>query len=178
MIRECRSTEFDTIHAIINDAAQAYEGVIPVDCWKEPYISKSELRHEMEAGVVFWGYEDDGVLAGVMGIQQLRDVTLIRHAYVRTTRRNQGIGGKLLSHLREQTTRPLLIGTWADATWAVRFYEKHGFRLVSPLEKDRLLREYWSLPQRQIETSVVLADQRQFAAHQRETNGAEKTNRR
>jgi len=123
-------------------------------------MSQDELRHEMGVGVVFWGYEEKGELAGVMGIQQVQDVTLIRHAYVRTDRRNRGIGEKLLFHLRERTARPILIGTWADAVWAVHFYEKHGFRQVSPAEKDRLLGKYWSIPERQIETSVVLADSR------------------
>ena len=159
MIRPCSNSEFDTIYEIVNDAAQAYRGIIPADRWKEPYMPRDELRHEMDEGVVFWGYEEDGELIGVMGIQHVQDVTLIRHAYVRTARRNQGIGGKLLSHLRKQTTRPLLIGTWADATWAIRFYEKHGFRLVTEEEKNRLLRKYWSIPERQVETSVVLAEQ-------------------
>jgi N-acetylglutamate synthase-like GNAT family acetyltransferase len=172
MIRQCDDGEFETIYEIINDAAQAYRGVISVDRWKEPYMSKDELRHEMDEGVIFWGYEEDGELIGVTGIQHVQDVTLIRHAYVRTVKRNQGIGGKLLSHLRKQTTRPILIGTWADAVWAIRFYEKHGFRLVSSEEKERLLRKYWSVPERQIETSVVLADQNWFDARQREANSA------
>jgi GNAT superfamily N-acetyltransferase len=159
MIRPCDDTEFDTIYEIINDAAQAYRGVIPADRWKEPYMPKEELRHALDEGIVFWGYEEDGELIGVMGIQPVQDVTLIRHAYVRTARRNQGIGGRLLSHLREQTDRPILIGTWGDAVWAIRFYEKHGFRLVSPEEKERLLKKYWSIPERQVATSVVLADQ-------------------
>lgn len=127
-------------------------------------MSEDELRREMEEGVVFWGYEDDGGLVGVMGLQQVQDVTLIRHAYVRTARQNQDIGGKLLAYLRAQAARPLLIGTWADAVWAVRFYEKHGFLLVSTEEKYRLLKKYWSIPQRQIETSVVLAEQDLFDA--------------
>jgi GNAT superfamily N-acetyltransferase len=150
---------------IVNDAAQAYKGIIPADRWKEPYMSKDELRRGMDEGVTFWGYEEAGELVGVMGIQHVQDVTLIRHAYVRTAQQNQGIGGKLLSHLRRQTTRPVLIGTWKDAVWAIRFYENHGFRVVSPGEKDRLLRKYWSIPERQIETSVVLADQRWFDRH-------------
>ena len=157
MIRQCREDDFDTIFSIINDAAQAYRGIIPADRWKEPYMPKDELRHEMDAGVVFWGYEEEGELVGVMGIQNVQDVTLIRHAYVRTSNQNRGIGGKLLSHLMGMTTRPVLIGTWADAYWAVRFYEKHGFHLVSREEKDRLLGKYWSIPGRQIETSVVLS---------------------
>jgi GNAT superfamily N-acetyltransferase len=164
MIRPCAETEFDTIYEVINDAAQAYKGIIPADRWKEPYMPRDELQHALAEGIAFWGYEEDGELIGVMGIQHVQDVTLIRHAYVRTARRNQGIGGKLLSHLREQTGRPILIGTWADAVWAIRFYEKHGFRLVSPEEKGRLLRKYWSIPERQVETSVVLADQTWFDA--------------
>lgn len=171
MIRQCHNHEFEAIYSIINEAAQAYKGVIPADRWKEPYMSKDELRHEMDEGVVFWGYEEDGELVGVMGIQHVQDVTLIRHAYVRPARQNQGIGGKLLETLRRQTTRPVLIGTWADAVWAIRFYEKHGFRLVSPEEKERLLRKYWSIPARQVETSVVLADERWFDACHQETRG-------
>lgn len=160
MIRQCSNSDFDIIYEIINDAAQSYKGIIPADRWKEPYMSKDELRHVMDEGVIFWGYEEGVELIGVMGIQQVQDVTLIRHAYVRTARRNQDIGGKLLAFLREQTARPILIGTWADAVWAIRFYEKHGFRLVSTEEKKRLLKKYWSIPERQVETSVVLADQK------------------
>ena len=158
MIRKCEDSDFEAIYSIINDAATTYRGVIPADRWKEPYMPQEELRHEMENGVVFWGYEEKGELSGVMGIQDVEDVTLIRHAYVRTTRRGRGIGSALLSKLRELTDRPVLIGTWADAVWAVGFYEKHGFRLVTPEEKDRLLKTYWAIPERQIETSVVLAD--------------------
>jgi len=172
VIRQCDNSEFETVYEIINDAAQAYKGVIPADCWKEPYMSKDELRREVDEGVVFWGYEEDGELVGVMGVQRVQDVILIRHAYVCMAKRNQGIGGRLLSYLREQTTRSILIGTWADAVWAIRFYEKHGFRLVSLGEKDRLLSEYWSIPERQIETSVVLANRKWFDARKREANGA------
>jgi len=172
MIRKCDSSDFETIYAIINDAAQAYKGIIPADRWKEPYMSREELRREMDEGVVFWGYEEDHELVGVMGIQHVHDVMLIRHAYVRTAKRNHGIGARLLSVLREQTTHPILVGTWADAAWAIRFYEKHGFRLVSPEEKDQLLRRYWSIPERQIETSVVLADPKWFDARQREVSDA------
>jgi len=164
MIRQCDASEVELIYSIINDAAEAYRGVIPGDRWKEPYMSKDELQHEVDQGVVFWGYEQDGGLVGVMGIQHLQDVTLIRHAYVRTAKRNQGIGGKLLSSLRQQATRPLLVGTWADALWAIRFYENYGFQLVSWEEKEWLLRKYWSIPERQVETSVVLADQRWFSS--------------
>ena len=166
MIRQCDASEVELIYSIINDAAEAYKGVIPGDCWKEPYMAKDELQHEIDQGVVFWGYEQDGELVGVTGIQHLQDVTLIRHAYVRVAKRNQGIGGKLLSSLRQQATRPLLVGTWADALWAIRFYENHGFQLVSWEEKERLLRKYWSIPERQVATSVVLADQKWFDARQ------------
>ena len=164
MIRQCDGTDFQAIHAIINDAAQAYQGVIPPDCWKEPYMPEEELRHEIEDGVLFWGYEEGGQLVGVMGIQHVQDVILIRHAYVRTARRNQGIGAELLSHLHRQAARPVLIGTWADAVWAIRFYERRGFRLVPRVEKDRLLRKYWSVPEHQMSASVVLADARWFGA--------------
>jgi N-acetylglutamate synthase-like GNAT family acetyltransferase len=162
MIRQCTETDFETIYTIVNDAAEAYRGVIPADRWKVPYMSREELQHEIDHGVVFWGYEDAGQLVGVMGIQDVQDVTLIRHAYVRTDRRNQGIGGKLLAHLYSKPTRPVLIGTWAAATWAIRFYENHGFRRVTPEEKNRLLKKYWSIPERQVETSVVLAEPKWF----------------
>jgi N-acetylglutamate synthase-like GNAT family acetyltransferase len=157
MIRRCDEQDFEAIYEIVNDAATAYRGVIPADCWTEPYMPHKELREEIGAGVVFWGYEEDGELAGVMGIQHVRDVTLIRHAYVRSASQRRGIGVALLESLRAQADRPVLIGTWADASWAISFYEKHGFRLVSPEEKDRLLRTYWTVSERQIETSVVLA---------------------
>ncbi len=161
MIRRCTDSDFEAVYSIINDAAAAYRGVIPEDRWHEPYMSREELRREIEAGVVFWGY-DEGELLGVMGIQDVRDVTLFRHAYVLTRMRNRGIGGKLLTFLSGLTGRPVLIGTWAAADWAVRFYEKHGFRLVTTAEKDRLLTKYWSIPRRQTETSVVLADRKWF----------------
>jgi N-acetylglutamate synthase-like GNAT family acetyltransferase len=160
MIRKCENTDMETIYSIVNDAAEAYNGVIPRDRWKMPYMSKDELQHEIDQGVEFWGCEEDGELIGVMGIQDVQDVTLIRHSYVRTAWQNQGVGGELLSELRKKTTGPTLVGTWADAVWAIRFYEKHGFRLVTPKEKDQLLKKYWSIPERQIETSVVLVDQR------------------
>jgi len=158
MIRPCdAASELETVCTIINDGARAYEGVVPADCLKDPYMSMSELEHEMKDGVVFWGYEESGELIGVMGIQELNEVTLIRHAYVRTRARGRGIGGTLLSHLRGLANNPLLIGTWADAKWAIRFYEKHGFRLLSAEQKNDLLPKYWKIPQRQAETSVVLA---------------------
>ncbi|OGW16966.1 MAG: GNAT family N-acetyltransferase [Nitrospirae bacterium GWC2_57_13] len=164
MIIKCGDEHFPAIHSIINDASRAYKGVIPPDCWHDPYMSREHLRQELDAGIVFWGYEQDGEIVGVMGIQEVQDVTLIRHAYVRTDFRNSGIGGKLLSHLLSLATRPMLVGTWAAATWAIRFYEKHGFGLVTWEEKERLLRKYWSIPARQTETSVVLADKRWLAA--------------
>jgi GNAT superfamily N-acetyltransferase len=166
MIRRCDDSDFELIWAVINDGARAYKGVIPEDCRTEPYMSKNELRQEIEHGVAFWGYEDGGKLAGVMGFQEVRDVTLIRHAYVVTSSQKRGIGAQLLSHLRKLTSSPVLIGTWSDAVWAIRFYEKRGFQFVTPEQKDRLLRKYWNIPERQIETSVVLAD-----AKWRELNG-------
>jgi N-acetylglutamate synthase-like GNAT family acetyltransferase len=158
MIRRCDDGDFELILTIINDGAQAYKGTIPADRWTEPYMSREKLQHEIDAGVVFWGYEGAGVLVGVMGIQQFQDVTLVRHAYVRTGSQKRGIGGRLLSHLREIVSGPMLIGTWGAAVWAIQFYEKHGFQLVSPQQKDRLIKRYWSIPERQKETSVVLAD--------------------
>jgi GNAT superfamily N-acetyltransferase len=158
MIRRCAENDFDLIWAIINDGAQAYKGIIPADRWAEPYMSREELRHEINDGVVFWGFEEAGTLVGVMGIQDVQDVTLIRHAYVRRSGQKRGIGAQLLSQMCLLTKRPILIGTWADAVWAIRFYEKNGFRKVQPQEKERLLRKYWTVPERQIELSVVLAD--------------------
>jgi len=163
MIRRCSEQDFESVFAIINEAAEVYRGVIPPDRWRVPYMSRGELRHEMDGGVIFWGYQEGGDLVGVMGLQHVQDVALIRHAYVRTGKQRQGVGGALVSFLRKQTDRGLLVGTWADAIWAVRFYENHGFGLVSPDEKNRLLTKYWTIPERQIETSVVLADERWIA---------------
>ena len=165
MIRKCDDTDFRKIYFIINEAAQAYKGVIPKDCWHEPYMSEDELLHEIADGVVFWGYEEGHEFSGIMGIQDAKDVTLVRHAYVRTGRQRHGIGSTLLDHLMNLTLRQMLIGTWADASWAIRFYQKKGFRLVTKEEKNHLLRRYWSIPERQVETSVVLADSRWYAAH-------------
>lgn len=155
-----RSTanDFNDILEIINDASIAYKGVIPTDRWHEPYMPEDELKKQIDEGVEFWCYQENGSIAGVMGIQERLDVTLIRHAYVRTAHRNKGIGGKLLKHLTKLTDKPVLIGTWADAKWAIDFYIKHGFRLLSRAEKNELLAKYWSIPGRQVETSVVLAD--------------------
>ncbi len=160
MIRRCHEADFETTWEIINNGAEAYQGVIPADRMETPYMSREKLRVEIAEGVAFWGYEEDSRLVAVMGIQEVRDVTLIRHAYVRTSLQGRGIGGKLLTHLRALTKRPVLIGTWADASWAIRFYERHGFRVVGPQEKERLLRRYWKIPERQVETSVVLVEQR------------------
>jgi GNAT superfamily N-acetyltransferase len=157
-IRLCRDDERDDILYIINAAADAYRGVIPADCWHEPYMPGDELDRECAAGVVFWGHEDRGRLTGVMGLQQVRDVRLIRHAYVAPAKQRDGIGGKLLTHLRQLSTTPMLVGTWAAASWAIRFYQRHGFALVSPARKATLLKSYWIIPERQIETSVVLAN--------------------
>ena len=160
MISICEQNDFIEIHEIINDGARAYRGIIPADRWHDPYMTEGELRQQMEQGVQFWKYIEDGTIAGVMGIQLKQDVTLIRHAYVRTSKRNQGIGSKLLEQLNSLTVMPVLIGTWAAADWAIRFYNKHGFRLLPEEDKDKLLIKYWSIPDRQRETSVVLADSR------------------
>ena len=160
MIRPCIPADLDTLYTVINDGASAYNGVIPSDCFHTPYMSREELAHEIAQGVSFWSFERDGAISGMMGIQEVKDVTLIRHAYVRTASQGQGIGAKLLTHLRQLTERPILIGAWADALWAIRFYQRHGFQVVSQSEKERLLRTYWTVSPRQIETSVVLADQR------------------
>lgn len=166
MVRWCTEHDLDRIHPIVNAAAEAYRGIIPADRWKEPYMPRDELRREIAAGVAFLGYEERGELLGVMGQQDLGEVALIRHAYVSPPAQRRGIGGALLGELKRRNTRPMLVGTWAAATWAVGFYEAHGFALVEPARKDALLRAYWSIPERQIETSVVLADTRWFAAQE------------
>ena len=158
MIRPCTESDFETIWQIINDAAQAYQGVIPADRWHEPYMPKDELQHEINDGVVFWGLDSDDGLVGIMGIQDKGAVNLIRHAYVRTSHRRKGIGARLLQLLEARSNKPILIGTWADAVWAVSFYQKHGYRLLDREEKTALLKKFWSIPARQIETSVVLAN--------------------
>jgi GNAT superfamily N-acetyltransferase len=158
MIRPCTAVDLPAVFSIVNDAAQAYRSVIPADRWRDPYMTLDELEREIRDGVAFWGSEVDGDLVGVMGIQDRGDVHLIRHAYVRTAHRRKGIGERLLAHLEGMATKPILIGTWAAATWAIRFYEKNGFRLLSRPETERLLRRYWNIPERQIETSVVLAN--------------------
>lgn len=157
-VRPCRDDERVDMLAIINSAAEAYRGVIPADRWHEPYMPAHELEHEIAAGVSFWGYEMDGALVGVMGIQPVRDVDLIRHAYVLPDKQGHGVGGALLEHLRGLSTRPMLVGTWAAAEWAIRFYERHGFEATSAEQKTALLKTYWTIPDRQVETSVVLAN--------------------
>jgi len=156
-IRPCRAADNEAIFAIVNAAAEAYRDVIPADRWHEPYMPISELEGELDAGVEFWGYEDDGELVGVMGIQDVGDLDLIRHAYVLPGLQGRGIGSALLERLTSDGTRPLLVGTWAAAEWAIRFYERHGFEPVGRQRSAELLRKYWDIPARQIETSVVLA---------------------
>lgn len=156
-IRPVSADERDAVLRIINSAAQAYRGVIPVDRWHEPYMDDSEFDDEIAAGVAFWASEADGELIGVMGIQRIRDVDLIRHAYVLPAKQRRGVGAALLGHLRELSERRMLVGTWAAADWAIAFYRRHGFELVSPQRKRELLETYWAIPDRQIETSVVLA---------------------
>ncbi len=157
MIRSLLPSDFAAILKVINDAAQAYKGVIPNDRWKEPYMSAGELKKEIEAGIRFFGWVEGGYLVGVTGVQALKDTTLIRHAYVLPGCQSRGTGTRLREYLLGLAKTPeILVGTWADATWAIRFYEKHGFKLVSSREKDRRLRTYWNIPERQIETSVVL----------------------
>ena len=158
IIRRSVDSDRPSILAIINDAAQAYRGVIPADRWHEPYMSADELAREIAAGVEFWVAEEEGRVLGVMGIQDKGDVALVRHAYTATTLQRSGLGTKLLRHVQGLADKPILIGTWASAVWAIGFYQRNGFTVVSDADKDRLLRKYWSIPERQIETSVVLAD--------------------
>lgn len=157
-IRPCRKDERPMISEIVNAAAEAYRGVIPADRWHDPYMSLLELDSEISAGVAFWACESEGAVVGVMGIQPVRDVDLIRHAYVRPGSQRRGIGAALISHIRSLSSRQMLVGTWAAATWAIAFYQRHGFVLLSPVERTALLKCYWTIPERQIETSVVLAN--------------------
>lgn len=157
-IRPCVEDDFEAIWEVINDGAQAYRGVIPPDRLHDPYMPKDHLRSEIADGVLFWACEKNGAIAAVMGIQYVAEVTLIRHAYVRTANQREGIGGRMLAHLRSMARGPLLIGTWADAHWAIRFYQSHGFEIVSHEVKEHLLRKYWKISERQVETSVVLAE--------------------
>ena len=162
MIRKAVAGDFAQIHDVINDAAIAYKGIIPSDRWHEPYMSREELAAQIAEGVIFSCFVDDGTIVGVMGIQDKAEVSLIRHAYVRTSQRQNGIGSRLLRDLMNTSGKPILIGTWKAAVWAISFYEKHGFKLVAPEDKDVLLGKFWNIPQRQMETSVVLADERYF----------------
>ena len=156
-VRRCRKDERSVISGIINAAAEAYRGVIPPDRWHDPYMSLLELDSEISAGVAFWAYDSEGEVIGVMGIQPVRDVDLIRHAYVRPGNQRRGVGTALISHIRSMSPRQMLVGTWAAATWAIAFYQRHGFELVSAAQKTSLLETYWTISERQIETSVVLA---------------------
>jgi GNAT superfamily N-acetyltransferase len=156
-VRRCRKDERSVISGIINAASEAYRGVIPPDRWHDPYMSLLELDSEISAGVAFWAYDSEGEVIGVMGIQPVRDVDLIRHAYVRPGNQRRGVGTALISHIRSMSPRQMLVGTWAAATWAIAFYQRHGFELVSAAQKTSLLETYWTISERQIETSVVLA---------------------
>ena len=167
LIRESVDADGAAILALVNDAAQAYRGVIPVDRWREPYMSTDELEKEISGGIVFWMVEEERRLLGVMGIQDKGDVALVRHAYVAPTIQRKGVGTRLLRHVEGLTGKPILIGTWASASWAIEFYQRNGFTLVPNRDKDRLLRTYWSIPARQVETSVVLADGRWREAQER-----------
>ena len=167
LIRRIRETDLGVALAIVNEAAQAYRGVIPTDRWHEPYMSPDELEKEIADGVIFWVAEEDGGLLGVMGIQDKGEVALVRHAYVAPAMQRKGVGTRLLRHVEGLTDKPVLIGTWADASWAIEFYRRNGFTVVPNRHKDALLRRYWSIPARQIETSVVLADGRWMEARRR-----------
>ena len=166
MIRKSVDSDFTAMLAIINDAARAYRGVIPADRWHEPYMPADELSEEIASGVVFWVAEREGQLAGLMGIQDKGEVALVRHAYVASNTQKTGVGTTLLRHVQSLTDKPILIGTWAAASWAIEFYRRNGFTVVSIAQKDHLLRKYWSIPVRQAETSVVLADRRWMESQQ------------
>ena len=167
MIRPCEPADAEAIYEVINDGASAYRGIIAPDCWHEPYMSREELSRECGGGVVFSGFYEGAQLAAVMGLQFVKDVALVRHAYTRTAKQGHGFGAKLLAHVQSQTDRPILIGTWTAAAWAIRFYERHGFTLVTREDTPALLRPYWAISDRQIEDSVVLADERWLSNGQR-----------
>ncbi len=157
MIRKLLERDLNSMLEVINDAAQAYKGVIPNDRWKEPYMSAEELADEIDSGVNFFGLEKRGRIIGVMGIQELKEITLIRHAYVLTEHQRKGVGRKILQYLIDLAKVPeILVGTWQSVKWAIQFYEKHGFTLVSYHEKEKLLKKHWNIPERQVKTSVVL----------------------
>jgi GNAT superfamily N-acetyltransferase len=159
-VRRSTPADVPAIFAIVNDAAQAYRGVIPADRWHEPYMPMAELEGEIAAGVQFWVAEEDASVLGVMGIQDKGEVALVRHAYTASAAQRKGVGTTLLRHVEALNGKPVLIGTWADAKWAIDFYVRNGYAVVSHADKERLLRKYWSIPARQVETSVVLADRR------------------
>jgi N-acetylglutamate synthase-like GNAT family acetyltransferase len=165
-IRKFRNSDLGAMLDIVNSAAHAYRGLIPADRWHEPYMPAQELEQEIADGVVFW-VEEDGRLQGMMGIQDKGDVALVRHAYVAPAMQKKGVGTRLLRHVQSLAAKPMLIGTWTAATWAIDFYRRNGFTVVSDGQKDLLLRKYWTIPERQIETSVVLADQRWTKARER-----------
>jgi GNAT superfamily N-acetyltransferase len=167
LIRKIRQADLGAALAIVNEAAQAYRGVIPADQWRDPYMPPDELEREIADGVIFWVAEEDGRLSGVMGIQDKGEVALVRHAYVASSVQRKGVGTRLLRHVEGLTGKPVLIGTWADASWAIEFYRRNGFTLVPSRLKDSLLQRYWSIPARQVETSVVLADGRWMEAQTR-----------
>ena len=164
LIRKSEDADLAQIFAVINEAAQAYREVIPTDRWHEPYMPEDELAREIANGIVFWVAEEDGRLMGVMGMQDKGAVALVRHAYVSPAAQRMGVGTKLLRHVQGLTDKPILIGTWADASWAIDFYRRNGFTVLPDSHKERLLRTYWSIPERQVETSVVLADRRWMEA--------------
>ena len=167
VIRKIRAGDVSGALTIVNEAAKAYRGVISADCWRDPYMQADALEHEMADGVDFWVAEQDGCAVAVMGIQDKGEVALIRHAYVKSGLQRRGLGTRLLRHVEGLTRKPFLVGTWADASRAIGFYQRNGYTLVPSTDKDGLLRSYWSIPARQIETSVVLANRRWIAARQR-----------
>src|SRR3954453_20708508 len=171
-VRECAREDRPAILAIVNDAAKAYRGVIPADRWREPYMPREDLDAEIAGGVRFWGYEDGGALLGVMGVQPVRDVVLIRHAYVAPGTQRRGVGGALLEHLVKATRAPILVGTSAAAAWAIAFYRRHGFEVVARERTAALLRTYWTIPERQIEASVVLERMTEASASSDASTGA------
>lgn len=170
LIRHSTAADFEVLLEIINEAANAYRGVIPADRWHEPYMPREDLAHEIAQGIAFWVAEEEGRVLGAMGMQDKGEVVLVRHAYVRSGTQRSGIGTRLLRHVSGLTDQPILIGTWAAASWAIDFYRRNGFAIVPGQDKDRLLRTYWSIPARQVETSVVLADARWFSSQRQEVN--------
>jgi GNAT superfamily N-acetyltransferase len=155
-IQMCSTSEHHAIGLAINDASKAYHGVIPADCWKSPYMSEAELEAEIADGVLFWGLSVRSVLVGVMGLQHRDGVDLIRHSYVRRSWQGKGIGCALLAEVERHSKTQILVGTWAQATWAIGFYQANGYRLLDNSNKRVLLEQYWQIPARQARASVVL----------------------